>query len=317
MTDLEPIPLIIRTRLAHAALQAIADECGADILHIKGAAVDPSLLPQREDAPPNATPEQRSIPRASSDADILVRPSHIRRFQKALKKNGWHAKTSLYSRGAVEHSADWWHPQLGSADVHVRFPGIRLAQALAFDRLWGDYHPHTIAQRACPVPNLDAQVFLLMINAARAGGTESKDVRRLWASTSQDEKIRIESLARGFGAEVALAGATGTLGRYSDRPEYDLWRLLAEPDADVFRLWIAYVKAAPTPCDRIRAVIYPLHVKSDRIHTEQHQESRYLLVLRAHCDRLRRGFIGTTRMVRETARNRVQQRPRHGRKDSQ
>ena len=59
MSDLPPIPLIVRTRLAHATLQAIADACGADLLHIKGAAVDPSLLPTRPDAPADAPAWER------------------------------------------------------------------------------------------------------------------------------------------------------------------------------------------------------------------------------------------------------------------
>jgi len=84
VTDLPPIPLLQRTRLAHATLQAIADECGANILHIKGPAVDVALLPPKDDAPANATAEERAIPRLSQDADVLVRPAHIKRFLAAL-----------------------------------------------------------------------------------------------------------------------------------------------------------------------------------------------------------------------------------------
>jgi len=49
-----------------------------------------------------------------------------------LKNYGWQGKTSLYSGGVVEHSVDWWHPELGSADIHLRFPGIQLAPDRAF-----------------------------------------------------------------------------------------------------------------------------------------------------------------------------------------
>mgnify|MGYP003374684041 CR=1 FL=1 len=41
--DSQDIPVLLRVRLAHAVVQAIADECGADLLHIKGPAVDASL----------------------------------------------------------------------------------------------------------------------------------------------------------------------------------------------------------------------------------------------------------------------------------
>lgn len=113
MAELPPIPLILRTRLAHATLQAIADSCGADILHIKGAAVDASLLPTKPDSPADATLEERALPRLSADADVLVRPANLKRFQTALKRYGWQRKTRLYSGGAVQHSEDWWHPELG------------------------------------------------------------------------------------------------------------------------------------------------------------------------------------------------------------
>jgi len=55
LTELPPIPLVLRTRLAHATLKSVSDDCGADILNIKGAAVDALLRPVREDAAADAT----------------------------------------------------------------------------------------------------------------------------------------------------------------------------------------------------------------------------------------------------------------------
>ena len=54
-TELPPIPLVLHTRLAHATLKSVSDDCGADILNIKGAAVDALLRPVREDAAADAT----------------------------------------------------------------------------------------------------------------------------------------------------------------------------------------------------------------------------------------------------------------------
>ena len=39
------VPLPVRLRFGHAAVQYLAEEIGVDLLHIKGAAVDPSLRP--------------------------------------------------------------------------------------------------------------------------------------------------------------------------------------------------------------------------------------------------------------------------------
>lgn len=301
MSELPSIPLIIRTRIAHATLQAIADACGADILHIKGAAVDPSLLPTREDA----TGAQRTLPRLSADADVLVRPAHLRRFQVGLKWNGWQRKTRLYSGGAVEHSEDWCHPELGSADVHIRFPGIRIAPNRAFAAFWAERHPTVIADRPCPVPSVNAQRLLLLLHAARNGGPASADVRSAWTRATAGEQARVSDLAAAFGAEVALAGATGRLAEYADRPEYELWRLLGQSDADVFDLWLAFVKAAPTTLERVRAVLYAALVKADRVDLALLRRATPIEVLRTHADRLERGASGLRDLARRAASRKV------------
>ena len=297
MTDLPPIPLVLRTRLAHATLQAVAEDCGADILHIKGASVDASLLPARKDALAGASVEERALTRVSADADVLIRPSHLRRFLAALKQYGWQGRTSLYSGGAVEHSVDWWHPELGNADIHVRFPGIRLPADRAFELLWSERRSQDIAHRPCSVPSLDAQRLILLLHAARNGGAKSPDVAQTWTAATTVEQARVRSLAAKVHAEVALAGATGNLGEYADRREYDLWRLLALPDADVFDLWVAIVKAAPTNSDRARAVVYALRVKSDRLGLALQRRATLIEVLGAHGDRLLRGAAGVGGLV--------------------
>lgn len=296
MSDLPPIPLIVRTRLAHATLQAIADACGADLLHIKGAAVDPSLLPTRPDAPADATAEERALPRLSADADVLVRPAHLKRYQAALKRYGWQRKTRLYSGGAVEHSEDWWHPELGSADVHIRFPGIRIAPERAFADLWRERQTKEISGRQCPVPDVDAQRLLLLLHAARNGGPASADVGPTWTHATVAEQARVRDSASAFDAEVALAGSIRRLDDYADRPEYSLWRLLGEPDADVFDLWLAFIKAAPTKLDRVRASLYALRVKADRVHPEP-GSGHFAAVVRAQASRLSCGAKGLIRFI--------------------
>lgn len=301
MSDLPPIPLIARTRLAHATLQAIADACGADLLHIKGAAVDPSLLPTKPDAPADATAEERAVPRLSADADVLVRLAHLKRYQAALKRYGWQRKTRLYSGGAVEHSEDWWHHELGSADVHIRFPGIRIAPERAFTDLWRERQTKGIAGRPCPVPSVVAQRLLLLLHAARNGGPASADVGPTWTSATVAQQARVRELASASGAEVALAGSTGRLDEYADRPEYDLWRLLGQPDADVFDLWLAFVKAAPTTIDRVQAILYAVRVKADRVGLGLERTATPLELLRVQTHRIRRGAAGLLIVARRSS----------------
>ncbi len=297
MTDPPPIPLVLRTRLAHATLQAVADDCGADILHIKGGAVHASLRPARPDAPAGASLEELALTRISADADILVRPAHLRRFLAALKHYGWEGRTRLYSGGAVEHSVDWWHPELGGADIHVRFPGIQIPADRAFEELWSERRSQDIAHRPCLVPSLDAQRLVLLLHAARNGGARSPDAAQSWTAASAFEQDRVRALATTLRAEVALAAATGHLEEYADRPEYDLWRLLALPDADVFDLWVAMVKAAPTSFDRARVVVYALRVKADRVGLRLQRRATLAEVVDAHGNRLLRGAAGVGGLV--------------------
>jgi len=300
VSELPPIPLIVRTRLAHATLQAIADACGADLLHIKGAAVDPSLLPTRPDAPADATVEERAVPRLSADADVLVRPAHLKRLQAALKRYGWQRKTRLYSGGAVEHSEDWWHPELGSVDLHVRFPGIQLRRDQAFEELWRERHSLNLAHRPCPVPSVDAQRLVLLLHAARNGALGPADVRLAWSRATPTELGRVQALAVRLHAEVALAAATGHLEDYADRAEYALWRIasLAEPDA--FVAWLAHVKAAPSLRDRARALLYPLSLKADRLDVTLQRPATVHAVLRRPSGRFRQGVAGLLIVARRS-----------------
>lgn len=142
MAELPTVPVLLRVHLAHATVQAIADEVDADVLHIKGPAVDPMLRPKG---------------RASADADVLVRPSHLMRLTAGLTRYGWRQVTTLSTGGLIEHSTNWYQGELGQLDVHVRFPGIGVAPNEAFEVLWRERALRRVAHRPCVVPGLVAQ----------------------------------------------------------------------------------------------------------------------------------------------------------------
>jgi hypothetical protein len=81
----------MRVALAHAAVQVLAEDCGADVLHIKGPAVDDTLLDSRpvENADFDDDSDREVVPRSSIDADVLVRPSHVPRLLNAMHSSGW------------------------------------------------------------------------------------------------------------------------------------------------------------------------------------------------------------------------------------
>ncbi|HOB05191.1 MAG TPA: 2-nitropropane dioxygenase [Propionibacteriaceae bacterium] len=219
------VPTIVRVHLAHAVVQGVADDCGADILHVKGPAVDPRVSDRR---------------RPSTDADVVVRPAHVKALMAGLAARGWDTRTTFSTGSAFEHAASLWHDQLGWVDVHRFFPGFELDAAEAFDVLWRDSSPATIAHRPCRVPSLDAQRLLLLVHAARSH--RPLDVEAAWGS-NRDATM---ALARVLRAEVALAAATGSLDDYADEPTYQLWRHFSTGGTSRLAEWRARIKAAPT-----------------------------------------------------------------------
>lgn len=287
MTDLPPIPLAVRTRLAHATLQSVADDCGADILHIKGAAVDASLRPARENSRAGASAEERALPRVSADADVLVRPAHLRRFLGALKRYGWRMLLNFDTGGGADHSAVFWHDELCEADVHRSFPGIRLRPDLAFERLWEDRGTQVIAGRPCTVPSVDAQRLVLLVHAARNRYGKEGDVRYAWTDATVEQKDRVCALARELQADVALAAATGRLDEYADRPDYDLWRLWTTSGARKFEFWRARLKASRNQVERIGVMANPLRLKVDVVALQLGRKPTPREVIRSYSSRMR------------------------------
>lgn len=279
MTELPTIPVTLRVHLAHATLQAIAEECGADVLHIKGPAVDPSLRPEG---------------RGSVDADVLVRPAHLKRFLEGLRRFGWQEVTGLTSGGVVEHSTNWYHGELGQVDVHVRFPGIQIEPERAFDRLWEGRCTRGIGHSPCAVPSLDAQRLVLLLHAAR--GERDADVEVAWSNLAEADRDRVSALTVDLSADVALAAATGRLEDFRDRPEYGLWRLFASGEyaTGVLAAMAAHAKAAPAGANRVRlrTVRHTLHLvreKPRRLAAQLQREPTRAEVVGAYLKMLRRG----------------------------
>lgn len=247
-SGLPTVPVSLRVHLAHATVQAVADEVGADVLHIKGPAVARRLRPEGH---------------VSVDADVLVRPAHLVSLQAGLQRHGWQQVTTLRSGGLVEHSTNWYHPELGQLDLHVRFPGIQVEAGRAFDVLWRDRQTRTIAHRACVVPGEGAQRLVLLLHVARDLEQHSSELELAWEQASETERTQLHRLADELRADVALAAATGRLEAYRDRPEYGLWKLYTEGTVTTagFRRVIAEVRAAPVGIDRprFRVTRYVLH----------------------------------------------------------
>ncbi|WP_217995778.1 nucleotidyltransferase family protein [Kribbia dieselivorans] len=244
-------PLTVRVAFAHAALQHVADRHGVDVLHIKGPALDPQIVRPG---------------RTSTDADIVVRPSHLRHFITALREAGWVQQEHFRSASSFEHSAAFRHPEWGLADVHRLIPGFTVPREQAFDRLWTDRHDATIAGRACPVPSLPAQVLIIALHAARSPGSgrADSDVEHSWGAADNDLRDEVKGLVTALGAEVPFSVVTGTLDEHRDDPQYLIWKV-ASRGGTRLEEWRARIKAARTPAAKTVLVLRAPLVNVDHL----------------------------------------------------
>lgn len=202
------VPVWQRIQLGHAVLAVIAEDAGVDILHLKGPALDPVLAP---------------VPRYSTDADVLVRPSQLETFLAVLPRHHWHLVAGFAEGSPFEHAATFRHPEWGYVDVHRRFPGLPGDEA-TFERLWADRTSRVIAGRTCPTPSVVAQRLVLMLHAARKDSPHAaEDMRRAWGEADGATRDAIRHLVSDLGAEIGFAAATGRLDDFRGTPEWRLW----------------------------------------------------------------------------------------------
>lgn len=251
------VPFAVRIRLAHAAVQALANEASVELLHIKGAAVDASL---------------RSSRSSGSDVDVLVRPDQLENFDRLLHRRGWSVYSTFVYGSPFGHAQTYLHDDWGYLDLHRFFPGVDVAPEGAFARLWADRQSIEIGGVTCSVPALPAQMLILMLNAARlpgASGFAAVDV-----SAWEQHRAEVGELVTELDAVVAFAAATGTLERYRRDRRYLLWKV-ASQGGGRFEEWRARVRAAPDFWAGLRIAARAPLVNVDRLtHRLGHRPTR-------------------------------------------
>ena len=223
------VPLEVRIGFAHASLQWIADRCGADLIHVKGAALDPTLVPGR----------------GYSDADVLARPHQVRHLLDELRRHDWELINSFTFGSSFEHSATLRHDDFGLLDLHRIFPGTGPTPEQAFDTLWAARTTTTLGGVECAVPPRDAQAALLLLHAARGGGDlkAANDVEWVWNAVDDAQRQRILGWIDRLDARLGFSVITGTLDDHRDDPAYDLWRVASRGGTRMDE-WRARVRAA-------------------------------------------------------------------------
>ncbi len=267
-----PVPMNVRVRLGHAAVQHIATEHGVDILHIKGYGLDPRLT----------YPGRRS-----SDADVLVRPGHIPRLLRACRHAGYRTESRFPTGSPFEHSTTLWHHLWGHLDVHRHYPGVGLPADEAFHRLWTERMTTRIGGVECATPSLAAQVAILVMHAGRnpSEGQPQSDVEHAWRRADPDLQAEVRNWVEDFGAGVAFAAGTGELSTLPPSAEKDLWTAVTSPGR--VHEWRARIAAAPTLRGRLALLLRAPLVNTDHLAHQLGRRPARADIARAFVNRLR------------------------------
>lgn len=235
------VPLHIRLIFGHAAVQQVADSVGADILHIKGYALDRKLAFEG---------------RASTDVDIVVRPSHVDLLSTQLLASGWTVQTGFEAGSAFGHALTLTHPQWGYLDLHRHIPGLGVDAASAFDELWQGRREATFAGQAAWAPSIVSQRLVLMLHAPRSGvpSRSAEDLNTVWEGASPVEREETVRLARHLQADVAFGAAVGDMDGFRDRREFRLWRAVSQSGTRTEE-WLGRILAANGTAARLKLIL--------------------------------------------------------------
>jgi hypothetical protein len=272
------VPLPVRLELARAAIQTIAAQQGARVLHIKGATVDESLRP---------------VVAAGTDVDVLVVPDDLARLDAALREHGWSVYSTFRNGSPFEHAQTYWHPDWGYADVHRWFPGIRMPAARAFDLLAAGGGVADAAGVGCPVPSVDAQAVVLMLNAARGTPRARAIANTVWDAADDRTRHRREALVDALDARTAWCATRGTLDSCRGRRDYALWNVTVHGGTRTAEWW-ARVRAQPRLRDAVITALRAPLVNTDRLRHELGRAPRAGDLLRAFGRRARRAWLELT-----------------------
>lgn len=270
----QQVPTVARVHLAHAALERVAQEAGVDLLHIKGAAIDPVIGRNRF---------------RSSDADVLIRPTQVRAFLTALARHGWKEVTSFSSGSAFQHAANYFHESWGMVDVHRIYPGFNAPDA--FDILWEERGSLEIAHTHCTVPSVRVQRLILLLHVARNGrGFKDPDFERAWSRLDEGERSAMEALVDRLHARTAFAAAMGKLDAYESSSDHDLWEYFSTGNTSRVDEWKARFRAAPGFGGKVLVAVQAFAPNRDVLALELHREPTQWEMVQAFFSRGRKAL---------------------------
>ena len=231
-----PVPLRVRLRFGRAALQVVADEIGADVLHIKGNAADPSLRPGEA---------------SGTDVDVLVRPGTCRRARQGPTRSRMARLQHVRLRLAVRPRADLPARRVGiprSAQVvsrHPCRPRRRIRTDVGRPASRRTSRVSSAASRASP------RRRRCSCSMPRAGARQRRSGVQLDGCIRRRTAPRSRQLVDELDAHVAFAAATGDLERFRGERDYRLWKVVSEGGTRSEEWW-ARVRSAPSLGEALR-----------------------------------------------------------------
>lgn len=259
-----PVPVGTRLRLAHGALELIAQDADAPVLHVKGEALHEELATGR---------------RRSTDCDVLVHPDRVDAFCAALEGAHWRQLTHFAHGSVFMHAATFHHDVWGTVDVHRSFPGLELDPTATFTAFWADRTEILIGGVKCAVPSLEHQRLLLLVHAARdSQGRAPHDLEVGWTRLGTAERAGIDAVAEELGAMVPIALVTGRPELARGGRQEHLWTAL-HTGQDARGIRLAMLRDVSTPRDvalllREVARVNPDHLALRLGHPPTRQELR-------------------------------------------
>lgn len=191
--------------LAHAYFQRLANLHGIDILHIKGYAFNSEIFkPDRH----------------STDADLLVRPSHVDTFVHILLADGWSIQAHFDTGSVFEHAMTLYHESWGLTDIHRFFPGLGKDPERVFQQLWAAHMQREIAHRSCAVPSVLDSRLIVVLHRARASSTYDPDLEYLRDILDSYDWAKLRERAAELDSSLAYAAAMGGLEAYRHERDF-------------------------------------------------------------------------------------------------
>lgn len=155
------IPRDAALQLLHVVAQVAADEAGAHLLFIKGAA--------------SASIGLRPL-WGSADVDALCAPSAYTSILDALTRKGWRVRAAdADTQTFPRHSASLFHEDWPcDLDLHFQYPGMEIDPSVAFSRLWQQRRDCVVGGRTISISGRSDSILIAALHALR----DPRDQRR-------------------------------------------------------------------------------------------------------------------------------------------